>query len=168
MSQIPIVAFVGRSGSGKTTLLIAVIAELAGRGWRVGAIKHHGHARPLDLPGKDTARLADAGAVRVVGASPLELASFERVAREPAIEELARRFFADVDLVLVEGYRGSDLPKIEVCRAARSRELACAAADLIAVASDIHFDLPDVVPQFDLNDAAGLAAWIEARFLRGR
>ena len=165
MSQIPIVAFVGRSGSGKTTLLVAVIAELVGRGWRVGAIKHHGHARPLDLPGKDTARLADAGAARVVGASPLELASFERVVQEPAVEDLVRRFFADVDLVLAEGYRGSGLPKIEVCRAARSRELVCSDDDLIAVASDIHFDLPAAIPQFDLNDAAGLAAWIEARFL---
>jgi molybdopterin-guanine dinucleotide biosynthesis protein B len=38
---------VGRKNHGKTTLLVALLAELTGRGLRVGSIKHTSHLYDL-------------------------------------------------------------------------------------------------------------------------
>lgn len=155
----PIVPFVGKSGSGKTTFLEKLIPELVARGLRVGLVKHDVHGFELDQPGKDTYRLRQAGAVRVAISAPQQFALIGQVEEELTLEELAQRYLGDVDLVLAEGYKRSQLPKIEVCRAVRSQELLCAADELLAVVSDLHFELPG--PQFGLEDVAGVANLLE-------
>lgn len=159
----PIVCFVGKSGSGKTTFLEKLIPLLTARGYRIGVVKHDVHGAELDQPGKDTWRLRQAGAGRVVLSSPHGFALIGQVEGEMPLQELVRHYLDDVDLVLAEGYKRSPLPKIEVCRAARSRELLCRPEELLAVVSDLRFDLP--VPQFGLDDAAGVADLLEKRFL---
>ncbi len=162
------VSFVGKSGSGKTTLLEKVIAELVRRGVRVGAIKHDAHHFEIDHPGKDSHRLAAAGAAVTLICSPDKLALVRRHDVAPEIEEILRAYFADVDLVLTEGFKRSALPKIEVHRRERSAELICRGAlrdeTLLAVASDEPLDLD--VPVLDIEDAAVVADFIAARFLR--
>ena len=108
----PAVCFVARSGTGKTTLL-----ELVRRGHRVGAVKHHAHDFDIDRPGKDSHRLAAAGSAVTVISSPDRLALVRR-GSEPSLEEILGRYFGEVDLVLVEGYKEETLPKIEIHRAA--------------------------------------------------
>jgi len=159
----PIVCFVGRSSVGKTTFLEKLLPELAGRGHRVGVVKHDVHGFELDQPGKDTWRLRQAGAQRVALSSPRQFALLGRVDHEIDLDTLAERYLGDVDIVLVEGYKRSKKPKIEVCRAARSGALLCTVEELAAVISDLRLDLP--CPQFDLDDAAGVADLLEARFL---
>lgn len=158
MSLIPVIAFVGHSRSGKTTLLEKLIRELTRRGYRVAAIKHTAHPIEPDAPGKDTYRFAQAGAVQVILATP--------GTRLPEALAGAR----DVDLVLVEGYKQADVPKVEVHWSGGAeehesgRELVCAADErLIAIVSDRRFDV--AVPQFDMHDVVRLADWIEKRFL---
>src|SRR5512136_1048136 len=112
--QTKAVSFVAKSGTGKTTLLEKVIAELKGRGLRVGAIKHDAHRFDIDHPGKDSHRLTAAGADTMMITSPEKLAMVKRHAASPPIAELIGHYFSDMDLVLVEGFRGSSLPKIEV------------------------------------------------------
>jgi len=160
----PIVCFVGKSDSGKTTFLEKVIAELRGRGYRIGVIKHDTHASEPDRPGKDTWRLRRAGASRAVLSSARYLSLVEEVEEELPLEEIVRRYLPDVDIVLTEGYKRSAYPKVEVCRAERSRELLCAPGELLAVVSDLRFDLP--CPQFGLDDAGGVADLLVERFLR--
>jgi molybdopterin-guanine dinucleotide biosynthesis protein B len=163
VSTIPIISFVGKSKSGKTTFLEKAIAELKRRGWRVATIKHH--SRPgleIDRPGKDTWRMAQAGAERVVIASPGEFALIGAVEKEKTLDELAA-LLPDVDIILTEGYRQSDKPKIEICRAARSDELICQESELLAVVSDLRFPIDR--PHFDLDDAAGVVDLLEAAFL---
>lgn len=160
----PIVCFVGKSDSGKTTFLEKVIAELRGRGYRVGVVKHDTHASEPDQPGKDTWRLRRAGAARVMLSSARYLTLVGEVEEELGLEEIAGRYLNDVDIVLTEGYKRSTYPKVEVCRAERSRELLCSPEELLAVVSDLRFDLP--CPQFDLDDARGIADLLEERFLR--
>ncbi len=162
--MIPIVCFVGKSDSGKTTFLEKVIAELKGRGYRVGVVKHDTHASEPDRPGKDTWRLRRAGAGRVILSSARYLTLVEEVEEELGLEEIAGRYLNDVEIVLTEGYKRSPYPKVEVCRAERSRELLCSPEELLAVVSDLRFDLP--CPQFDLDDARGVADLLEERFLR--
>ncbi|MGC9023470.1 MAG: molybdopterin-guanine dinucleotide biosynthesis protein B [Chloroflexia bacterium] len=162
--SIPIVCFVGKSDSGKTTFLEKVIAELRRRGYRVGVVKHDTHASEPDRPGKDTWRLRRAGSPRVMLSSARYFALVGEVEEELALEEIAGRYLNDVQMVLAEGYKRSPYPKVEVCRAERSRELLCSPEELLAVVSDLRFDLP--CPQFGLDDAGGVADLLEERFLR--
>jgi len=106
------IAVVGNSGAGKTTLLERLIPVLKRKGLRVGAVKHDAHRFDIDHPGKDSHRLAAAGADTMVITSAEKLAMVKRHAAPPPIEELLERYFSDMDLVLVEGFRGSSLPKI--------------------------------------------------------
>jgi molybdopterin-guanine dinucleotide biosynthesis protein MobB len=161
------VSFVAKSGTGKTTLLEKVIAELKGRGWKVGVIKHDAHRFDIDHPGKDSYRLAAAGADTMLISSPEKLAMIKRHAASPPIRDIIGTYFRDVDIVLTEGFKQSDLPKIEVHRLERSHTLICRGEQhdptLIAVASDGQLTLD--VPVFDINDAAGITDFIEERFL---
>jgi molybdopterin-guanine dinucleotide biosynthesis protein B len=160
---IPVVSIVGKSNSGKTTLLEKLIPELKRRGYRVATVKHDTHGFEVDRPGKDTWRLAQAGADAVVISSSDKLALIKRVAREQSLAEIAA-LVGEADIVLTEGYKRGPAPKIEVSRRAISTELLCTADELVAIASDQRFPLP--VPQFALDDAAGLADVLEERFLK--
>jgi molybdopterin-guanine dinucleotide biosynthesis protein MobB len=160
--MIPVVCIVGTSGTGKTTVLEKLIAELKGRGYRVGTIKHNVHGFEVDTPGKDSWRHAQAGSDVVVIASPGKLAVIERLERELTLDEVTARI-TNVDLILVEGYKYSKKPKVEVFRRDIGHELLFPTDELVALVTDQPFDLD--VPQFDPNDAAGLASLLEERFL---
>jgi molybdopterin-guanine dinucleotide biosynthesis protein B/molybdopterin-guanine dinucleotide biosynthesis protein len=166
--QTKALSFVAKSGTGKTTLLEKVIAELKGRGHRIGVIKHDAHRFDIDHPGKDSHRLTAAGADTMLISSPAKLALVKQHEASPPIEELIATYFADVDIVLTEGFKKSGLPKIEVHRRERSATLLCRGEEhdpsLLAVASDEALSLD--VPVLDLNDAGAVADFIEERFLR--
>jgi len=166
MSTIPIVCVVGRSKAGKTTLLEKLIAELKQRGYRVATIKHHSHPGfEMDQPGKDTWRHAQAGSDHVVIVAPDKVASIRRVKREPSLEEVAATIH-DVDIILTEGFKRTGQLKVEIVRAARSTQPLCTPDELLALVTDVA--LPYDVPQFDLDDMAGLADLIEALIQDGR
>jgi molybdopterin-guanine dinucleotide biosynthesis protein B len=107
----------GRSGMGKTTLLERLIPALRARGQRVSLIKHSDKAIDIDRPGKDSYRLREAGCHEVVllGRERWALMHELRGAPEPSLDELLD-CLDDCDLVLVEGFKGGDYPKLEVWR----------------------------------------------------
>lgn len=112
----PAFAFVGYQNSGKTTLVEKVIARLAERGWRVGSVKHHGHARfDIDAPGKDSWRHARAGSRHVAIVSPDRCAEYRDTGQEADIHEVLAHY-TDVDVVIVEGYKSAGLTNIIVAR----------------------------------------------------
>lgn len=161
------VAFVARSGTGKTTLLEKLIPELKRRGYRVGALKHDAHRFEIDHPGKDTYRLAAAGADTTLITSPEKLALVKKHAAPPPVEEILAAYFADMDIVLAEGFRRTTLPRIEVHRRERGWDFPGGAGGdplLVAVASDEEIDAG--VPVFRLDDAAGIADFLEGTFIR--
>ena len=163
-----VVSFVAKSGTGKTTLLEKVIVHLKERGYRLGVVKHDAHRFDIDHPGKDSYRLTAAGADTMLISSPEKLAMVKKHAESPPIEELLATYFNDVDLVLTEGFKKSTMPKIEINRQERSTTLLCRGEEhdptLVAVASDAKLELD--VPVLDLNDARGVADFIEERFLK--
>lgn len=156
----PIVSVVGRSGTGKTSFLEALLPELTGRGLRVGVLKHHAHPTPFDTPGKDTYRLAEAGAAVVIGVGPVEVAVFRRENGAEAVDATIAREAAGLDLVLTEGYRRGPHPKIELHRSSRGDELLCRPDELLALVSDRRWPLS--VPQFAWEDTAGVADFLVA------
>ncbi len=158
----PVVSFVGKSGVGKTTALEKVIRELKRRRHRVGTVKHDSHGFDVDRPGKDSWRHAQAGSDAVVISGPHKMALIRQVDRELALDELLP-LMGDIDLVLTEGYKRGDKPKIEVTREECGTDLLCTEDELIAVMTDHPVALR--VPQFDLDDAAGVVDLLEWQFL---
>ncbi len=108
-------------------------------------------------------RFQQAGADQVLIAAPDKLAHIRRLEQELSLEEVLAQI-AGVDLILTEGYKRGPLPKVEVSRSERSRELLCSEEELFAIVSDQRFPLD--VPQFALDDVGGLADLIESRLLR--
>lgn len=112
-----IVSIIGHKNAGKTTLVAAMSHEFKRQKKRVGTIKHASHPIEVDRLGTDSWRHYHEGkADGVVVASPDLRVAFERRSDETGPEDLARRYFADMDVVLVEGFKSADLPKIEVFR----------------------------------------------------
>ena len=160
-----VVGFAGFSGSGKTTLVEQLIPALRLRGLRVSVVKHAHHRFDIDQPGKDTYRHREAGAFEVVVASDRRLAllrEFEREA-ELSVHHLIAELYDGVDWVLVEGFKDSDLLKIEVWRAAAGKSARYPQDEfIVAIATDSPGSLPESTlrPVLDLNDADALAQWL--------
>lgn len=152
--SVPVISFVAKSGSGKTTLLEKVIKRLKEDAIRIAVIKHDAHQFDMDKPGKDTWRFAQAGADIVAISSPTKVAIIEKVDEEKKLDEVIA-MISDVDLVLTEGFKLSDKPKIEVFRSDVHKELLCGAKELLAIASDIEWNIG--VPCYDINDFEGIA-----------
>lgn len=168
LPMIPIVSIVGNSGAGKTTLIERLIPALRGRGWRVGTIKHDVHGFDIDHEGKDTWRHQQAGADAVCISSFERLALIRRVDEEYSLDRLESEVLrGGLDLILTEGYRGEDKPKVEVFRRSAGAEPICKGdPTLVAVASDEPLEVG--VPRFDLEDAEALASFLEENFIKSR
>ncbi len=155
-----IIGIAGYSGSGKTTLIEKVIPCLVAMGFRVSLIKHAHHEFDLDRPGKDSHRHRLAGATEVLVTSSQRWAMMHelRGAPEPTLEEQLKHF-APCDVVIVEGWKHHAMPKIEVHRKLAEKPLLFPNdSSVIAVASDES--LATALPQFHLDDAASVAAFI--------
>ena len=158
----PIVSVVGRSKVGKTTFLVKLIAELTKRGYDIAVIKHTIHAFDFSQPGKDTHKHTKAGAKAVALASARELVLTRPLDTELEIDQIAA-MLGSADLVLTEGYKHAHKPKIEVSRRELGTELVSRSTEIIAVVSDHPVDLD--VPQYELDNASGVADLIERLYL---
>jgi molybdopterin-guanine dinucleotide biosynthesis adapter protein len=154
----------GWSGSGKTTLLTRLLPDLIGRGLSVSTVKHAHHDFDIDQPGKDSWRHRKEGATEVMVASSLRWALMHehRGAREPGLDELMRHM-TPVDLLLVEGFKSEDFPKLEVYRALVGKPLLYPEQkSIVAVASDQK--VPGCkLPQFHIDDIDAIARFILAQ-----
>ena len=115
------IGIVGWSGVGKTTLIERLIPVLASRGLRVSTVKHCHHAVTLDAPGKDSDRHQQAGAAQTMLMSSEGTVIMQRARGLPPPLEEALAALADVDLVLVEGFRDYRFPRLEVWDACAGR-----------------------------------------------
>lgn len=112
----PALSIVGRHNSGKTTLIENLISELVSRGYDVGSVKHHSHVGfDIDYPGKDSYRHRAAGASETVIAAPGQMARIKTLSGEVECSDIVRSMPGH-DIVIVEGYRKSGLPTIEIMR----------------------------------------------------
>ena len=162
-----VIGLAGWSGAGKTTLLAKLIPELTGRGLSVSTLKHAHHAFDIDQPGKDSHTHRQAGATEVLISSGRRYALIHelRDEAEPQLRDLLQRLSA-VDLVLVEGFKRSGHPKIEVHRAANGRPfLFPELSSIVALASDA--ELPDALhlPALQLDDVPAIAEAVLAHAL---
>ncbi|MCF8152240.1 MAG: molybdopterin-guanine dinucleotide biosynthesis protein B [Sulfuritalea sp.] len=155
----------GYSGSGKTTLLEALIPRLNSAGLKVSLIKHAHHRFDIDQPGKDSYRLREAGCSEVLLVSDHRWVLMHelRGEAEPSLEEQIARF-SDCDLVLVEGFKHTPIPKLEVHRPSVGKPLIAGngVETIVAVATDEVDVLRQQtdLPILDLNDRDAIADFI--------
>jgi molybdopterin-guanine dinucleotide biosynthesis adapter protein len=112
--MIPVVAIVGKPGAGKTVLIEKLIGEFKSRGYRVAAVKHSHKAIEADSPGKDTWRFTRAGSDASVISSVSGTAFFRNEQRELELPEVMAALGEGYDIAIVEGFKQSKAPKIEV------------------------------------------------------
>ena len=160
-----VVGFAGYSGAGKTHLVEQLIPALKMRGLRVSVVKHAHHDFDIDHPGKDTYRHREAGAFEVVVASDRRLAlmrEFEQ-ASTLTVHHLLAELYDGVDWVLVEGFKNSNLLKMEVWRADAGKPARYPDDDfVVAIATDSPDRLPEKTlrPVLDLNQPDAIAQWL--------
>lgn len=154
--------FAGFSDSGKTTLIEQLIPWFTARQRVVSLIKHAHHDFDIDLPGKDSYRHRAAGCQEVlIGSSKRWALVHElRGAEEPRLSaHLAR--LSPCDLVLVEGFKFEDIPKMEVWRSMTGKaHLFPEDRRIVALASDIGVEC--ALRQFRLGDIEAIAAFVES------
>jgi molybdopterin-guanine dinucleotide biosynthesis protein B len=154
--------FAGWSGSGKTTLIEKLIPHFTGRGLTVSLVKHAHHTFDVDHPGKDSYRHRQAGASEILVTSSRRWVLMHelRGAAEPAFEEQLKHL-SPCDIVIVEGFKHAQIPKLEVWRRETGEPLLHPNDPLIvAVASDTRVDTR--LPVLNLNDDATIASFILA------
>jgi len=161
---VPVVSFVGKKKSGKTSVLLGVVGELVRRGYRVAVVKHDVHGFEVDVPGTDSYRLRMAGATVTGVSSPEKYVWIVNTTEEPSLERLAGLITEPVDLLISEGFKRQDAPKIEVSRRARSTGLIADEDELLGIVSDQSFPTYRV-PQLTLDDIAGICDLLEAEIL---
>lgn len=163
-AKSPILGFAAFSGTGKTTLLVKLLPLLNARGLCVALVKHAHHEFDIDHPGKDSY------ALRKAGANPMLIGSRNRWALmvetpgqdEPGLDDLLVHLDqSSIDLVLVEGFKHVDFPKIELHRPSLGKPLLYLTDNsIIAIAVDHALADNPAIPQLDLNAPEQIADFI--------
>jgi molybdopterin-guanine dinucleotide biosynthesis protein MobB len=151
-------------------LVEQLIVEFKRRGYKIAALKHsHCGVIEVDQPGKDTWKFAQAGSDAVCISSPRKLAFIKKSDHDLRIDEVLPIIGPDFDLVLVEGFKKSKLPKIEVHRKELGDDLLCSPEEVSAIVTDGSLDTPLAdgykVPILSWADTAGIADFIEKNFV---
>ena len=158
MTNIPVIGFAAWSGTGKTTLIEKIVRELKKRGIRVAVIKHDAHKFEIDKEGKDSWRFTQAGADMMLISSDTKTAIIEQ--RQRTFEENLSMLH-DVDIILVEGYKQENIPKIGISRKATGKGLPHPVETYAAVVTDEE-NIPDLtVPVFGLEDIEQITEFVK-------
>lgn len=153
----------GWKNSGKTRLTVRIVEELTRRGWRVSTVKHAHHDFDIDKENTDSwrHRQAGAGEVAIVSGHRWALMHELRGEDEPPLDAILARLAA-CDMVVIEGYKRENHPKIEARRLDSHNRAPLAADDpaIIAIAAD-HEVAEKHLPDFDLDDTIAIVDFIE-------
>ena len=112
--DVTIISIAGKQNAGKTTLLKDLIPKLKEQGHRVGTLKYNIRKFDIDHEGKDTYKYSNSGADSVAISTQSEFVVMKKTANPLTLHEIIETHFNDVDVVLVEGYREDDYPRIRI------------------------------------------------------
>ena len=152
----------GWSGSGKTRLIIRLLPELIGRGYSVSTITPAHHDFDIDKPGKHSFEHRRAGALEVMLSSEKRWALMHehRSVLEPNAEDLISEM-TPVDLILIEGFKNEEHPKLEIHRDGNGKPLLYPNdPNIVAIATDKP--LKTSLPRLDIDDIFSIADFIES------
>jgi molybdopterin-guanine dinucleotide biosynthesis protein B len=159
----PVVSIVGRSKSGKTTLIEKLIVELKARGYHIATAKHTHRDMTTPESDKDSDRHLKAGSEASLIIDPHGLMMIKPLQNDINIEQVAQLIGEDYDLILTEGFKEDDAPKIEVHRKENAPPLE-GVKKIFAIATNEPLDTK--TRQFPLEDVKGIADLIENGFIK--
>lgn len=163
--MVPYFTFAGYSGSGKTTLAEKVIKALSIKGYKIAALKHDGHNFQMDKEGKDTFRLKNAGAVAVAISSNSKYAMISDSDKRLNFLELSEILPNNIDIIIGEGFKDNNIPKIIVHRKDNNKDVVCINDDnVIAAVTDSPNDITNTQNIFNINDIDTIVLFIEKHF----
>lgn len=152
----------GWKNSGKTTLIEKLIPVLRERGITIAVVKHDGHSYQADVPGTDSYRFFQAGAaVSLI----YDREKYSITVREKKRDEDVIGLVPEGDLVLLEGFKESEYPKLEIVRKETGGMPVSGLKGRIAYVSDMELqtDLPVFLP----DDIQGIGNFIAERYEKG-
>ncbi|TDM12792.1 molybdopterin-guanine dinucleotide biosynthesis protein B [Macrococcus lamae] len=121
-----ILQVVGYKKSGKTTVINQLIGAAKQLGLQIAVIKHHGDnsGNEIDIPLERDHLTYMAG-----GADESIIQGYQYIhklmtSREQTLDDLIKEVSTDPDLILVEGYKRADYPKIVLLRNESDKELS--------------------------------------------
>lgn len=163
-----VLGLAGWSGAGKTQLATALVTRLHAKGHKVSTLKHAHHAFDVDTPGKDSYRHRQAGARQTLVSSAKRWALMTELRGGAELSlDAALAQFDPCDLILVEGFKDADFPKLEVHRPSLGKPLHYGQRPgICAIACDAPLAHSVAVPLLDLNDLEALVAWV-LKFMQG-
>jgi molybdopterin-guanine dinucleotide biosynthesis adapter protein len=164
-----IISIVGFSKSGKTRLIEKMIPILNLKGYAVGVIKHAGHGFSLDRPEKDSCKMQEAGAEGVVLVGSGQIGFLGKIDESDPllVDRLEQTFFSDKDIVLTEGFKKGDKPKIVVLTRGQEEQLLKEMGGNI-VATVGEKPVRSDWMHFSPDDPEGLVDALDNRFLKDR
>ncbi len=159
-------AIVGRPGAGRSAVLLALVNNLAGKGYRVGVVKHlESEDAESGRSGKDTYLYQAQGAQKIILSGQKHLTVFADIQRECSVRELLREF-PGYDFVFFESYFINEIPALEVHQQAAGDLISKDWPNVIAICSDSRMPAPDGLASpkvrfFAWNQLADLADFLE-------
>ncbi|MDX8336036.1 molybdopterin-guanine dinucleotide biosynthesis protein B [Candidatus Cetobacterium colombiensis] len=141
----------GIKNSGKTTLITKLLEKFKENNYKVGTIKHDGHDFQMDNLDSDTDRHIKSGAQGTLIFSKSKYMFLENSLEKDL--DFYLDFFKDYDFIILEGFKGSSFPKIEVIRKEISNISQCNKENLLFYVSDLNFiENNENLDILDIND----------------
>ena len=150
-SDIPVIGIVAKeSKSGKTTLIESLIVRFKNENFKVGVLKHTVHKIEIDKKGKDTYRFYEKGADVIAIDTENEIVIRRRLEKPLPVKYIKDKYFKDVDILIVEGHKGGNFPKIEVIKDDQNEFLFERDSNIIALISNKK--IKSSLPQFSFHE----------------
>ncbi len=162
MAEQKIITVTGRSGSGKTTLIEKLVKEYSASGRTVSVIKSMRHEFEVDREGKDTWRYRSAGAASALITNGRRIALMADIGDHETPIALAEKYMSAYDIVIIEGYKEGDTPKIEVIGDSVEPPLFESDSNIIMVVSDREFKT--TLPLYKRDDVKRVMECVERIF----
>ena len=164
MKSKKIIGFAAFSGTGKTTLIKKIVSILSKKKYTVSVIKHAHHNFDLDQPGKDSYEIRKSGAENILISSEKRWALIHenKNNQELNLENLLDILEnIDSDIILVEGFKKENFPKIELYRKEIGKDLLFYNdKNIVAFATDADINIEGNIEKLDINNPQQIVDYI--------
>ena len=146
-----IIGIVGWKNTGKTFFVSKIIKKLKSKNYRIASIKHAHHTFDIDHPNTDSYIHRISGSSQVIISSSKRWAKINEIENknEKKLDELISEI-SETDIVIVEGYKNENHPKIEIINDKKSKFLFQDIKNVRAIISNLNFDID--IKQFKKNE----------------